>query len=143
MRARKRILSISYDESLLTTRKLLLEDAGFDVVPAFGFAEAATICHLDHDFDLIVMGHSIPKADKVALVEMLRQHCETPLLCLHRATESPIPEAEFSVNSADGPEVLIKTVKAALLPKPSSSVSSSAVPEKTTSLSSTQFHVRK
>ena len=139
MRTKKRILSISYDESLLTTRKLLLEGAGFDVVPAFGFAEAATICHFDHNFDLIVMGHSIPKADKAALIEMIRQHCETPLLCMHRSSESPMPEAEFSVNSADGPKVLIEAVKAALLPKPSSS----AVPEKMIPLSSTRFHVRK
>ena len=143
MRTKKRILSISYDESLLATRKLLLEQAGFDVVATLGFAEAATICHFDHKFDLIVMGHSIPQADKAALIEMLRQHCETPLLCMHKPNESPLPEAEFSVNSADGPMVLIEAVKAALLPKPSSAVSSSALPEKTISLSSTRSQVRK
>jgi hypothetical protein len=32
---RKHILSISYDKSLLITRQLLLEQAGFDVTSAF------------------------------------------------------------------------------------------------------------
>lgn len=121
MRAKKRILLISYDESLLTTRKLLLEGAGFNAVPALGFAEAATICHLDHSFDLIVMGHTIPKTDKAALIEMIRQHCKTLLLCMHKSSESPMPEADFSLNSADGPKALIDAVRGALQTTPSSS----------------------
>ena len=114
MPTKKRILSISYDESLLTTRKMILEQAGFDVAAAYGFAEASTICRFDHTFDLIVMGHSIPRKDKTALLEMLRPNCKAPLLSIRRHTEPPIPEADFSVDSHDGPEALVAAVKSAL-----------------------------
>jgi len=113
-RAKKRILCISYDESLLTTRKLLFERAGFDVVPAFGFTEASTICRNDPMFDLIVMGHSIPQADKIALVGLLRPNCTAPILSIRRAFEPSLQEADFYVSSTDGPEALIEAARNAL-----------------------------
>jgi len=60
MPTKKRILCISYDEALLTTRKLLLEEAGFFVTSPYGLAEASRICRLDHAFDLIVLGIQFP-----------------------------------------------------------------------------------
>jgi CheY-like chemotaxis protein len=130
MAPKKRILCISYDESLLTTRKMIFEQVGFDVVPAFGFVEAGTICRLDHNFDLIVMGHSMPSADKTALIEMLKPSCAAPVLSVRRHIDPPLPEADFSVDSHDGPDALIKAVKSALgmtaKPTSSASLSSSA-----------------
>ena len=41
---KKRILSISYDEVLLLTRHALLEQGGFEVWSAHGFAEALEAC---------------------------------------------------------------------------------------------------
>lgn len=40
----KHILSVSYDQPLLVTRQLILEQAGYDVSSAFGFAEAMEVC---------------------------------------------------------------------------------------------------
>jgi hypothetical protein len=112
--AKKRILCISYDESLLTTRKMLLEEAGFVVTPAFGFAEASAICRFDPLFDLAVIGHSIPRADQTLFVEMLRRNCRAPVLAVRRPTEDALPEADFSVDSYEGPEGLVKAVQSAL-----------------------------
>ena len=39
-----RILSVSYDEALLYTRRLLLEAAGYSVTSAFGFNEGLYQC---------------------------------------------------------------------------------------------------
>jgi DNA-binding NtrC family response regulator len=114
MARKKRILCISYDEPLLTTRKMILEQAGFFVTPAYGFAEASRICRFDHMFDLIVMGHSIPRADKTALIEMLKPDCNAPVLSIRRHTEPPLKEADFSVDSHDGPDALLLAVKSAL-----------------------------
>jgi CheY-like chemotaxis protein len=61
------MLSISYDQTLLVTRQLILEQQGYEVVSAFGFAEAMQICSTRHDFDLVLMGHSMPQKDKMAL----------------------------------------------------------------------------
>jgi CheY-like chemotaxis protein len=98
MKGRKsRILSISYDASLLFTRQAMLELAGYEVVSAEGFASALEQCL--GVFDLIIMGHSIPQKDKQAIVAELHQHgCDAPLLSLLRNGESKIPEAAYAVD---------------------------------------------
>src|SRR5207244_2557538 len=106
--------SVSYDHLLLVTRRLILEQAGFDVSSAFGFAEALEICTTRHDFDLILMGHSMPQKDKMALVAELRPKCKAPLLSILRHGDLPIPQADYSVDSNDGPVALLAAVKAAL-----------------------------
>src|SRR3954466_11979151 len=60
MQNKRRVLCISYDESLLLTRKMILEQAGFEVTPALGFAEAMEACRNEPGFELIVIGHSMP-----------------------------------------------------------------------------------
>ena len=111
---KKHILSISYDQPLLVTRQLILEQAGFDVSSAFGFAEALEICQTRYDFDLILMGHSMPQKDKTALVAALRSKCKAPLLSILRRGDLPIPEADYSVGADDGPVALLFAVKEAL-----------------------------
>jgi CheY-like chemotaxis protein len=94
---RARILSVSYDLSLLETRQLLLERCGYDVVSAEGFAAAIDACA--PDFDLVIMGHSIPRRDKRAIVAELRLHgCNARVLSLLRSNERPIPEAAEAVH---------------------------------------------
>jgi CheY-like chemotaxis protein len=83
---KKHVLSVSYDQPLLVTRQLILEQAGCVVSSAFGFVEAPEICKTRNDFDLILMGHSMPQKDKIALVEALRQNCMAPLLSMSRDT---------------------------------------------------------
>lgn len=110
----KHILSISYDEPLLVTRELMLKREGFDVTSAFGFAAAMEICNTRHDFDLILMGHSMPQKDKMALINALRSQCTAPLLSILKHGDSPIPQASYSVDSHDGPAALVDAVKSAL-----------------------------
>jgi CheY-like chemotaxis protein len=111
---KKHILSISYDQPLLLTRQMILEQADFLVSSAFGFAEALEICQTQHDFDLILMGHSMPQKDKMALIAALRPKCQAPLLSILRHGDSPIPQASYSVDSADGPVALLAAVYEAL-----------------------------
>jgi CheY-like chemotaxis protein len=111
---KKHILSISYDEPLLLTRRMLLEREGYDVTSAFGFAVAMEICNTRHDFDLILMGHSMPQSDKRALLATLRRKCPAPLLSILKHGDAPIPEARYSVDSHDGPVALVEAVKDAL-----------------------------
>jgi CheY-like chemotaxis protein len=111
------ILCISYDESLLLTRKMILEGAGFDVTAAVGFAEAMELCSNDPTFDLIVMGHTMPRKDKAALIAALRPTCKAPVLSVRRHGDSPLPEADASVDALDGPAKLIEAVKSAIAVK--------------------------
>src|SRR5690242_20315685 len=104
-----RILSISYDGSLLRTREMMLQLAGYDVTSAEGFAAAVELC--TGEFDLIVMGHSIPQKDKQAIVAALHAHgCDAPLLSLLRHGEHKIPEAAHSADP-HSPQDLLDAVK--------------------------------
>ena len=111
---KKHVLSVSYNRALLTTRQMILEQAGYLVSSAFGFAEGLEICKTRHDFDLILMGHSMPQKDKIALVKALRPDCTAPLLSILRRGETPIPQADYSVDSNDGPAALLAAVHEAL-----------------------------
>ena len=111
---KKHILSISYDKALLVTRHMLLENAGYSVTSAFGFAEAMEICSARHNFDLIVMGHSMPQKDKAALLLALRLGCSAPLVSILRHGDSPTPHASFYVDAQDGPLALLQLVRTAL-----------------------------
>jgi DNA-binding response OmpR family regulator len=91
-----KILSISYDPALLHTRDLILREAGYDVASVLGFAKALELC--GNYYDLIGMGHSIPEADKRAIVSELRtKGCNAPILTLIRPGEAPMREAAASV----------------------------------------------
>jgi DNA-binding response OmpR family regulator len=86
----KRILSISYDETLLSTRRLLLEQKGYNVTSALGFTESVEHCR-DGSFDLFILGHSIPHKDKLHLIETFRRNCSAPILSLARFGETKVP----------------------------------------------------
>jgi DNA-binding NtrC family response regulator len=103
----KRILSISYDISLLSTRRMLLEQRGYQVTSALGFTKALEACSSAH-YDLFILGHSIPVSDKLALIETFRKHCNAPVVSLERPGEERV-QCEFHV-SPDDPEQLLEKV---------------------------------
>jgi CheY-like chemotaxis protein len=108
----KRILSISYDEPLLVTRQMMLEQAGFTVTSALGFTEAIEKCN--SGFDLFMIGHSIPVKDKAAIVAAIRQHSRSPILSIRRHGMNPLPEVDLSVDAQDGPQAVLNAVNSAL-----------------------------
>ena len=84
----KRILSISYDRSLLWTRQLMLQHLGYDVVSVEGFVAAIEVCEAPTlNFDLAILGHSIPAKDKEQIISHFKQHCDSPILALLRPHE--------------------------------------------------------
>lgn len=126
MSPKKRILCISNDAALLSTRTMLLEQAGFKVVPAFGFAAAMETCSKDSSFDLILMGQTIPPKDKRTLISTLREiGCKAPTLSIRRQGDEVLPEVDFTIDSQAGPVALIDAVKAAVgVPKGAASTRS-------------------
>ena len=82
-----RILSVSYDESLLKTRHFMLEQCGYQVVSALGFTDALKHCTANDPFDLFVLGHSIPTHDKQALVHAFRETRDAAVVALKRPGE--------------------------------------------------------
>ena len=109
------ILSISYDESLMRTREWILKAEGYHVTSALGLDEAFEHCHKG-SYDLAIIGHSIPKQHKLALIHEIRKYCPAPVLSILRHGEHSLPEADHVVDSAEGPDALVRAVKEILPP---------------------------
>lgn len=111
----KKILAVSYDEALLRTRKMILEREGYIVRAALGLEEATRACaESEKKFDLILLGHTIPRAEKRKILPELKKHCPAPVLSIRAHGDLPIPGADYSVDSHDGPEALISAVRRAV-----------------------------
>jgi len=114
---KKRILSISYDDSIMKTRHYIFEQAGFDVVSALGFSDALTLCK-DGKFDAVVLGHTLPPQDKTALVSVLHDHCHCPIVSIRKPGQGKHPDTDYSVDASEGPEAMLAAVREALgIPK--------------------------
>ena len=96
-----RILHVSYDESLLKTRALLLAQPGHDVVSAQSFVESLERCK-QGDFDVFILCHSIPHKDKQELVKTFRVNCTAPIISLLRNCDAHVDTADLHVEPEAG-----------------------------------------
>ncbi len=96
-----RILCASWDEVLLRTRHMLLEREGYDVASAIGIA-ALQHCR-EGNFDIFVLGHSIPTADQQQLAQEFRKHCTGAIISLRRGAGDPLVEqADYHLEADPG-----------------------------------------
>jgi len=114
MPTKKRVLVVSYDETLLKQRKSSLEAAGFFVTSAYGFAEASRICRLDKSFDLIVLGYTVPRNDKVSLIESITASCKAPILSIRKTGQPPLQGTHCSIDSDSEREILATAARLAV-----------------------------
>ena len=103
-----RVLSISYDETLLRTRELMLESAGHEVISALGYRDAMETCV--STAELAIIGHSIPSKDKLAIIDCFRTaNPKGIVIALTRAGEPRLREVDHYVNPGN-PEELLRAV---------------------------------
>ena len=111
-----RILSVTYDMSLATTREMLFSSAGFQVDSASTLDQAIDLCR-HKKFELIVIGHSIPLESRRLLIRELRRRCATPLLALLRPGETPVDGVDHVFDSTHSPARLLAQVVGILRPE--------------------------
>ncbi|HSK46195.1 MAG TPA: hypothetical protein VLA83_20160 [Candidatus Binatia bacterium] len=109
------ILSVTYDPSLAATREMLFTSAGFHVSSTSSINQALELC-ADKDFDLVVIGHSMPMEQTRFLVKELRLRCDTPLLVLQRPGESLVTDVDYIFDSTESPALLLESVMNILSP---------------------------
>jgi hypothetical protein len=68
------VLCTGTDESLIKTRKLILERAGHKVVPALGEPQLIEACE-KHSIDVAVIGQTIARNEKRRVLRLIRQNC--------------------------------------------------------------------
>ena len=110
-----RILSVTYDASLAVTREMLFASVGFQVSSTLNISQALELC-AQKDFDLIVIGHSMPLEQTRFLVKELRLRCDTPLLVLQRPGESLVTGVDYIFDSTESPALLLEAVVNILTP---------------------------
>jgi DNA-binding response OmpR family regulator len=106
----KRILSVSYELALLMRREFLLKSAGYAVISALGHAEALYICRRG-GFDLMIIGHAMPRGDKLSLTRFSHEICSAPVLVLTRHGEEPFQEADAVVEAAEDDAVILDIIR--------------------------------
>jgi len=109
----EQVLVVSYDKSALATRQKLLNQAGYKVTSALGLPKALDWCRKGR-FDLIVMGHTIPRQDKQVLIEEARRFSNVPVLSIRQHGDARLGEADYSVDSLEGGTALVTAVHAVL-----------------------------
>lgn len=112
-----RILSLSCDETLLRMRHMIFENAGYDVVsaaPSAGDIEALK----QGDFDVLVLGHTIPHHEKETLAHGFRRLSSGTVISLRsNGDEQLVNGADHHVDA--DPEPLLKLIAEVARPKTS------------------------
>lgn len=110
-----RILSITYDETLLRTREMILQSAGHEVTSALGLQDGREACERS-GFQLFIIGHSIPERDKLELIGCFRAaNPKAQVIALTRAGEPRLKEVDTYINPGD-PEELVRAIARVLAP---------------------------
>ena len=109
----RKVLAISYGKALLDTRRMILELNGFHVTTALGWNEALHMCGRAGDFDLVMIGSSIPRSDKEKLLTEAKRNGAVKVLSIRQPGDPPLPRAEYSIESLYDAQELVKVVKEA------------------------------
>ena len=106
----KKILSVSRDRTILLSRNDALAIAGFSVSSPKQPEEAVHIL-LTTEIDVIVLGHSIPKKERMSLSAQFREiRPGVPIIVLFEDRPEPDEKADAFVPLRAGPEVLIGAI---------------------------------
>ena len=94
----KRVVCVSWIESLARTRELLLQEAGCDVMSIVGREYAEKLDEFKQA-DLLVLAHSVPPAEKQRIIQLFRSKKRAPVLSLLQPHQTKLPDADFGVEA--------------------------------------------
>jgi DNA-binding response OmpR family regulator len=113
----KRILSTSRDATVLRTRNLVLQSAGYEVVAALDSEQFMRLLE-GQSFDLVVLGDSIEVDERINLARKARaSKPDVPLIIFFKTpaeAQRLFAHAHTLIGSLEGPERLIAAVRAAV-----------------------------
>jgi CheY-like chemotaxis protein len=104
MKATRSILIISRDKVLQSTRRLILEHAGYYVSSAHTEEEAIQFVEEMDSYSLVLLCHSVPEAARVPLVNKIKTlRPALPILMLYNSYDPTMAKVDSSVNSMEPP----------------------------------------
>jgi len=106
----RKVLCVSFDKTVSDSRCAILKQGGYAVTAITSNEEALQLLAGDK-FDLVVIGHRFPKADKQELATQAREQWRLPVLLVCGASaETEIP-ADARVYALEGAEGLLAAVR--------------------------------
>ncbi|WP_162601750.1 response regulator [Occallatibacter savannae] len=112
-RPSKRILSVSHDPWLMSTRERLLKTFGYTVESTLSIEEAFRFA-ISRQYDIVLIGHTVTEYERHTLIPYLRAHnpCAQIIFLAAYNQKDSEPLADMVTNSK--PDELLKAIKEAL-----------------------------
>ena len=109
-KTKPRILSVCNDDSVLRTRGMVLQNAGYNVSSAEDYGQAVDQC-ASRRFDVAVLSASLPYDDRIALAaEVKTRWPATHVVMYCRIHELPA-YADAVIDPFDGPGALLFAIE--------------------------------
>src|ERR1700679_154931 len=102
MKATRSILIISRDKALQSTRRFILEHAGYYVSSAQTEEEAIQFVQDMDSYSLVLLCHSVPEISRLYLVDRLKALRPTlPILMLYNSYDPSMAKVDSAVHSLE------------------------------------------
>jgi DNA-binding NarL/FixJ family response regulator len=110
------ILNVSYDQSLLDTRELLLRSVGYSV-ESTSSTEDALVRFRARNFHAVLIGYSVSERDRKHFISLIRQHKHNPKVPVVFVSNEgePIDDPSADITTTNDPERLLQSVNVAFL----------------------------
>ncbi len=109
--APKKVLNVSAEIMLLETRRAIFERGGYLVSCATNAVEAIWLCRQEA-FHAVVVGHSLPKRQKHAVIQAARKYNPgARIIGLYKVIPDEAAGADVAIDSHDGPEILLQALR--------------------------------
>jgi DNA-binding NarL/FixJ family response regulator len=110
------ILNVSYDQSLLDTRELLLRSVGYAVESTSSIEDALVRFRARH-FHAVLIGYTVSERDRKHFILLIRQHNPSVPVVFVSNEDEPIDDPSADITTANDPERLLQSVSVAFLEK--------------------------
>lgn len=107
---RPKIIVASRDPVLADVRKTILENAGFNVIPVSDPSTVDKLCS-KQKVSLVMLGYSLPPAQKRQIWHTARKKCNAPILELHKRGKPELLEQNVFFHEAQRPDDFLDRVK--------------------------------
>ena len=107
----KSILTISRDKILQHTRTLILQNAGYSVVPVLNDADALASINSSENFSLVLLCHSVPEKSRVLLASAIKGlRPNLPVLMLYNGYHPTNAKVDGALHNLESPEAVLDMI---------------------------------
>jgi DNA-binding NtrC family response regulator len=112
-KSKPKILSVCHDGSVLRTRGMVLQNAGYNVSSVGDCGQAVDQC-VSSTFDVAVLSASLPYDDRIALAAEVKKRSPATHVVMYCQIHEPPAYADAVIDPFDGPGALLFAIESTL-----------------------------